>query len=177
MPCVLQPLSISHCLPLPLGSTRKQTPAPTSCPKPTASPKRPSNHSANAAKPNPAAKPAQPMAASRRPKPPAARHRPATKPTMGKPTPAQPHQESPATMNKAIIATVLLAACTAKQPALINVISCPAVPECVRPNIALATNADLVRAYQAADHAFQQCKIARDTLAACVKKESHVPND
>ncbi|WP_407928316.1 hypothetical protein [Kingella kingae] len=41
----------------------------------------------------------------------------------------------------------------------------------------MATNADLVRAYQAADHAFQQCKIARDTLAACVKKEFHVPND
>ena len=75
-------------------------------------------------------------------------------------------------MIKPIIFTVLLAACATKQPEIIMT-TCPAVPECVRPSITIETNADLVHAYQETDSALVQCKIARDTLASCVKGQTN----
>ncbi|XXQ68940.1 Rz1-like lysis system protein LysC [Neisseriaceae bacterium B1] len=76
-------------------------------------------------------------------------------------------------MKKTIIAAVLLTACAKPDPVIIAP-ACPQVPQCIRPQIAIATNADLIRAYQATDSALAQCTIARDTLAACLKnQESH----
>ena len=66
-------------------------------------------------------------------------------------------------MNPVFAAALLLmlAACTAAPPAAAPV--CPAVPECLR------RQTDLVRALVAERAAFDQCKAARDTLAACLE--------
>lgn len=80
-------------------------------------------------------------------------------------------------MIKPILVVILLAACAKQAPIVIKT-TCPQVPECVHPNLPLETNADLIRAYQATDSALAQCKIARDTLAVCLKmKDKYVaPN-
>jgi len=43
------------------------------------------------------------------------------------------------------------------------------VPECLRRQTDIRTHADLVRALVAERAAFDQCKAARDTLAACLE--------
>lgn len=71
-------------------------------------------------------------------------------------------------MNPVFAAALLLmlAACAAApQPAPA---ACPAVPECLRAQTDIRTHADLVRALVAERAAFDQCKAARDTLAACL---------
>nr|WP_314269800.1 Rz1-like lysis system protein LysC [uncultured Kingella sp.] len=72
-------------------------------------------------------------------------------------------------MKTVCFAVLLLAACA--KPAPIASASCPQVPQCTRPDLPLETNADLVRAYLATDSALAQCKIARDTLAACLNHQ------
>lgn len=64
-----------------------------------------------------------------------------------------------------LLAAAALAACAKPAP---PARVCPAVPECRRPQAVISTNADLARAYLAADAALAECKLARDTLAACV---------
>ena len=68
-----------------------------------------------------------------------------------------------------IAATLLLAACTPKTVVRYLPSSCPAVPECLRHQTDIRTHADLVRALVAERAAFDQCKAARDTLAACLE--------
>lgn len=65
-------------------------------------------------------------------------------------------------MNPVFAAALLLmlAACTAAPPAAAPV--CPAVPECLR------RQTD-IRTLVAERAAFDQCKAARDTLAACLE--------
>lgn len=77
-------------------------------------------------------------------------------------------------MNPVFAAALLLmlAACTAAPPAAAPPAAapvCPAVPECLRRQTDIRTHADLVRALVAERAAFDQCKAARDTLAACLE--------
>lgn len=65
-----------------------------------------------------------------------------------------------------LLAAAALAACAKPAPPPVH--ACPAVPECRRPQAIIHTNADLAHAYLTADAALAECKLARDTLAACI---------
>lgn len=67
---------------------------------------------------------------------------------------------------------VCLAACAPRPEIRYLPPPCPPAPECRRADVPLETNADLVRAYLAAESDFYQCKAARDALAACLKAET-----
>ncbi|MCG6503504.1 Rz1-like lysis system protein LysC [Kingella sp. SNUBH-2017] len=75
----------------------------------------------------------------------------------------------------ALIAAVLLAACTARQPenraARSALLLCPNVPECRAPEADIRTNGELADAYLATAAALEQCRIARNTLQHCI--DSH----
>ncbi|MDO4658337.1 Rz1-like lysis system protein LysC [Kingella sp. (in: b-proteobacteria)] len=81
----------------------------------------------------------------------------------------------------ALIALLMLSACQST-PAPITP-ACPQVPECTRPSNPITTQGELVQAYQDTLTAFEQCRIARDTLAACLNptepaiKPNHVPTN
>ena len=66
-----------------------------------------------------------------------------------------------------------LTACAAKEPLTIQAAdTCPPVPKCtVNPPAEIKTNADLVYTISAYKTAFQQCRLYRDTLAACLHQE------
>lgn len=66
----------------------------------------------------------------------------------------------------ALIALLILSACQS-MPEYTPPI-CPQVPECTRPSNPITTQGELVQAYQDTLAAFEQCRIARDTLAACI---------
>lgn len=72
---------------------------------------------------------------------------------------------------KPIMIAVLLTACVPKPEIRYVPAMCPSVPQCVRPDVKLETNADLARAYTETDAAFNVCKIARDTLQQCLDKQ------
>lgn len=63
----------------------------------------------------------------------------------------------------------LLVGCAAKQPILINAAdTCPPVPECRAEIGEIKTNADLLYGFTTYRAAFAQCRLYRDTLAACL---------
>jgi len=66
----------------------------------------------------------------------------------------------------ALIALLILSACQSIPAPSAPI--CPQVPECTRPNNPITTQGELVQAYQDTLAAFEQCRIARDTLAACL---------
>lgn len=72
-----------------------------------------------------------------------------------------------------ILLAAALTACATKEPLTINAAdTCPPVPKCtVNPPTEIKTNADLVYTISAYKTAFQQCRLYRDTLAACLHKE------
>ena len=72
-----------------------------------------------------------------------------------------------------ILLAAALTACATKEPLTINAAdTCPPVPKCtVNPPAEIKTNADLVYTISAYKTAFQQCRLYRDTLAACLHKE------
>lgn len=69
-----------------------------------------------------------------------------------------------------ILLAATLTACAAKEPLTIQAAdTCPPVPKCtVNPPAEIKTNADLVYTISAYKIAFQQCRLYRDTLAACL---------
>ena len=66
----------------------------------------------------------------------------------------------------ALIALLVLSACQSIHEPVTPI--CPQVPECTRPSNPITTQGELVQAYQDTLAAFEQCRIARDTLAACI---------
>lgn len=72
-----------------------------------------------------------------------------------------------------ILLAAALTACATKEPLTINAAdTCPPVPKCtVNPPAEIKTNADLVYTISAYKTAFQQCRLYRDTLAACLHQE------
>nr|DAY32799.1 MAG TPA: TRAF PROTEIN, TRAO PROTEIN, TRAN ADHESION, BACTERIAL SECRETION.5A [Caudoviricetes sp.] len=66
----------------------------------------------------------------------------------------------------ALIALLILSACQSIPAPSAPI--CPQVPECTRPSNPITTQGELVQAYQDTLVAFEQCRIARDTLAACI---------
>ncbi|MFC2388436.1 MAG: Rz1-like lysis system protein LysC [Kingella oralis] len=66
----------------------------------------------------------------------------------------------------ALIALLILSACQSVHEPV--ELLCPQVPECTRPSNPITTQGELVQAYQDTLAAFEQCRIARDTLAACL---------
>lgn len=72
-----------------------------------------------------------------------------------------------------ILLAAALTACAAKEPLTIQAAdTCPPVPKCtVNPPAEIKTNADLVYTISAYKTAFQQCRLYRDTLAACLHHE------
>lgn len=66
----------------------------------------------------------------------------------------------------ALIALLMLSGCQSI-PASSTPL-CPQVPQCTRPSNPITTQGELVQAYQDTLTAFEQCRIARDTLAACL---------
>ena len=66
-----------------------------------------------------------------------------------------------------------LTACAAKEPLTIQAAdTCLPVPKCtVNPPAEIKTNADLVYTISAYKTAFQQCRLYRDTLAACLHSD------
>lgn len=73
-----------------------------------------------------------------------------------------------------ILLAAALTACTAKEPLTIQAAdTCPPVPKCtVNPPSEIKTNADLVYTISAYKTAFNQCRLYRDTLAACLKPDA-----
>ena len=72
-----------------------------------------------------------------------------------------------------ILLATALTACAAKEPLTIQAAdTCPPVPKCtVNPPAEIKTNADLVYTISAYKTAFQQCRLYRDTLVACLHHE------
>lgn len=70
-----------------------------------------------------------------------------------------------------LVAAVALAACAHNPPVSVQAAeSCPPVPKCeAYPPEEIATNADMVRALIAYRSAFEQCRLYRDALSACLK--------
>lgn len=65
-----------------------------------------------------------------------------------------------------LIAAVALTACAHNPPVSVQAAeSCPPVPKCE----AYPPNADMVRALIAYRSAFEQCRLYRDALSACLK--------
>lgn len=67
----------------------------------------------------------------------------------------------------AALAAAALAACAPVSTRRVAVL-CPSVPACVHPAADIQTNADLARAYLDTGAALDACKLARDTLQACI---------
>lgn len=66
----------------------------------------------------------------------------------------------------ALIVLLILSACQSIPEPVAPI--CPQVPECTRPSNPITTQGELVQAYQDTLAAFEQCRIARNTLAACI---------
>lgn len=66
----------------------------------------------------------------------------------------------------ALIALLILSGCQSIPAPSVPL--CPQVPQCSRPSNPITTQGELVQAYQDTLTAFEQCRIARDTLAACI---------
>lgn len=75
-------------------------------------------------------------------------------------------------MKEALFATLmfvwLLTGCARPEPAVSAAASCPPVPQCTAPQAQIRTHADLVQGFTAYRTAYEQCRLYRDTLAACV---------
>ena len=73
-----------------------------------------------------------------------------------------------------ILLAAALTACAAKEPLAIQAAdTCPPVPKCtVNPPDEIKTNADLVYTLATYKTAFQQCRLYRDTLAACLHPDA-----
>lgn len=71
---------------------------------------------------------------------------------------------------KPVFLAVLLAACVPKPEIRYVGVECPPVPQCVRPQAEINTNADLARAYIETDAELEKCTIYRDTLQKCIDR-------
>lgn len=67
-----------------------------------------------------------------------------------------------------LIAAAALCACAARPVAIAP--SCPPVPECRAEIAEIRTHAELAQGFVTYRTAFEQCRLYRDTLAACVSE-------
>ena len=69
----------------------------------------------------------------------------------------------------AVAVAVWLAGCAKPEPVVVRAAeTCPPVPECRAEIGEIKTNADLLDGFIAYRAAFAQCRLYRDTLAACL---------
>ena len=76
----------------------------------------------------------------------------------------------PPKIRAAALCLAALAACSTTPPIEYHAIQCPPVPQCIKPARHINTNAELAQALLRLDAAFDTCKLARDSLQACINQ-------
>lgn len=75
----------------------------------------------------------------------------------------------------AVLVALWLAGCAKPEPVVVRAAeTCPPVPECRAEIGEIKTNADLLDGFIAYRAAFVQCRLYRDTLAACLHPDKEV---